>query len=62
MSDIVPGIRTLDDLQSFVRTKLCEKYDVKLDRPILVEIFPEQQDFAIRTFGLPGGADGGGPS
>ena len=38
------------------RTKLCEKYDVKLDRPTLVEIFPEQQDFAIRTFGLPGGA------
>ena len=35
---------------------LCEKYAVELDRPIVVEIFPQQKDFAIRTFGLPGGA------
>ncbi len=35
---------------------LCEKYDVELRAPIAVEIFPEQKDFAIRTFGLPGGA------
>ncbi|EMI56368.1 tetratricopeptide repeat protein [Rhodopirellula sallentina] len=35
---------------------LCEKYDVEPDAPILVEIFPDQKDFAIRTFGLPGGA------
>jgi predicted Zn-dependent protease len=35
---------------------LCEKYDVKLEKPIIVEIFDEQKDFAIRTFGLPGGA------
>ncbi|WP_461506495.1 tetratricopeptide repeat protein [Rhodopirellula baltica] len=35
---------------------LCEKYDVMPDKPILVEIFPHQNDFAIRTFGLPGGA------
>ena len=27
-----------------------------MDEPIFVEIFPRQQDFAIRTFGLPGGA------
>lgn len=35
---------------------LCEKYGLKLDKPVLVEFFPEQQDFAIRTFGNLGGA------
>lgn len=35
---------------------LCAKYDVKIDEPVIVELFPRQQDFAIRTFGLPGGA------
>lgn len=34
---------------------LFEKYEVQPDAPIVVEIFPRQQDFAIRTFGLPGG-------
>lgn len=34
---------------------LCEKYDVAPRAPIIVEIFPQQKDFAIRTFGLPGG-------
>lgn len=38
------------------RRVLCEKYDHKLEGPINVEIFPQQSDFAIRTFGLPGGA------
>lgn len=32
MSDIVPGIRTLDELQSFVRTKLCEKENLLLEQ------------------------------
>jgi len=35
---------------------LCDKYEVELDGPVTVEIFPEQKDFAIRTFGMPGGA------
>ncbi len=35
---------------------LCPKYDVELPAEVIVEIFPQQQDFAIRTFGLPGGA------
>jgi tetratricopeptide (TPR) repeat protein len=35
---------------------LCSKYDVQIVEPIVVELFPRQQDFAIRTFGLPGGA------
>ncbi len=38
------------------RERLTSKYDVQLSGPITVEIFPEQSDFAIRTFGLPGGA------
>jgi tetratricopeptide (TPR) repeat protein len=49
------GDQVLELLQR-ARKTLCEKYEVKLDRPVLVEVFPEQQDFAIRTFGLPGGA------
>ncbi len=38
------------------REVLCEKYKVQLPETVAVEIFPRQQDFAIRTFGLPGGA------
>jgi tetratricopeptide (TPR) repeat protein len=38
------------------REELCAKYDVTLPGPVIVELFPKQQDFAIRTFGLPGGA------
>ena len=38
------------------RQKLCAKYNVQLRETIVVEIFPQQKDFAIRTFGLPGGA------
>jgi tetratricopeptide (TPR) repeat protein len=38
------------------RQELCPKYDVELKQPVIVEMFPRQQDFAIRTFGLPGGA------
>jgi tetratricopeptide (TPR) repeat protein len=49
------GHRALRLLQR-AKQQLCEKYAVSIERPTLVEIFPEQQDFAIRTFGLPGGA------
>ncbi len=44
------------DLLNEARRVLCEKYDVQPAAPVVVEIFPEQKDFAIRTFGLPGGA------
>ncbi|WP_419193999.1 tetratricopeptide repeat protein [Novipirellula herctigrandis] len=44
------------ELLSEAREVLCAKYDVEPNAPIVVEIFPEQKDFAIRTFGLPGGA------
>lgn len=35
---------------------LCKKYRIELDEPVYVDIYPRQQDFAIRTFGMPGGA------
>ncbi len=38
------------------KQQLGTKYDVTLPAPIIVEMFPKQEDFAIRTFGLPGGA------
>lgn len=33
---------------------LCTKYELELERPTTVEIFPNQKDFAVRTFGMPG--------
>lgn len=35
---------------------LGAKYGIDLKEPVSVEIYPNQQDFAIRTFGVPGGA------
>lgn len=39
------------------RKTLCAKYGVKIVEPVVVEIFPQKKEFAVRTFGLPG-ADG----
>lgn len=50
------GPRAVAVLQR-ARKVLCEKYGVKLDGVVTVEIFPKNQDFAVRTFGMPG-ADG----
>jgi len=36
------------------RRTLGEKYEVEHDEPVTVEIFAQQRDFAVRTFGLPG--------
>ncbi|MGL4398768.1 MAG: tetratricopeptide repeat protein [Luteolibacter sp.] len=46
-----------DTLDLAVRAKrtLAEKYGVSLSQPVMVEMLPQQEDFAIRTFGLPGG-------
>ncbi len=49
------GQRVLELLKR-AKTELCAKYEVQIERPIVVEMFPRQEDFAIRTFGLPGGA------
>jgi tetratricopeptide (TPR) repeat protein len=40
-------------LLSRARSNLVEKYGAKLARPTIVEIFPEQKDFGVRTFGIP---------
>ena len=48
----VYGDRVLALLER-ARTNLCEKYDLKLDAPVVVEIFNDQKDFGVRTFGMP---------
>jgi tetratricopeptide (TPR) repeat protein len=42
------------DLLARARETLTRKYGVQLTQPTTVEIFPEQKDFAVRTFGMPG--------
>lgn len=42
-------------LLSEARNVLTQKYQVTLEEPVFVEIFPRQKEFAVRTFGLPGG-------
>jgi tetratricopeptide (TPR) repeat protein len=47
------GSRVLALLKRAKKT-LAEKYGVALKDPVIVEIFPQQKEFAVRTFGLPG--------
>ena len=49
------GQRAMKLLQRAKQT-LCSKYKMEVAEPVIVEIFPDQKDFAIRTFGVPGGA------
>jgi tetratricopeptide (TPR) repeat protein len=46
------GCRALE-LLTQARDKLAAKYDCVLPKPTLVEVFTNQADFAVRTFGLP---------
>lgn len=48
------GGRVLEIL-SEAKATLGEKYGLSIDRPTLVEFYPDQQDFAIRSFGSLGG-------
>ena len=48
--------RQVLDLLIDAEKKLATKYQVEIQKPVFVEIFPRQQDFAIRTFSMPGGA------
>ena len=48
----VYGPRVLELLAKAKRT-LTTKYEVELARPTYVEIFADQKDFAVRTFGMP---------
>jgi tetratricopeptide (TPR) repeat protein len=50
------GPRVLALLRQAKKT-LCEKYGVTIRDPVIVEIFPQRKEFAVRTFGLPA-ADG----
>jgi tetratricopeptide (TPR) repeat protein len=36
------------------KSNLCAKYGTEIEEPTVVDIFPEQKDFAVRTFGMPG--------
>ncbi len=42
------------DLLERARSNLCAKFDFEIQRPTIVEVFSEQKDFAVRTFGMPG--------
>jgi tetratricopeptide (TPR) repeat protein len=48
----VYGPRVLSLLRRAKQT-LVEKYGIELAKPTYVEIFADQRDFAVRTFGLP---------
>ena len=37
------------------RDLFSKKYNTRIEDPVIVEIFPEKKDFAVRTFGIPGG-------
>jgi tetratricopeptide (TPR) repeat protein len=41
------------DLLSQAKATLSRKYGVELTQRTLVDIFPEQKDFGVRTFGMP---------
>jgi tetratricopeptide (TPR) repeat protein len=49
---VLYGPRVLELLES-ARARLCAKYGLELRQPVLLEIFADQRDFAVRTFGLP---------
>jgi len=38
------------------KQELSARYNIQIDEKVSVEMFPNQSDFAIRTFGLPGGS------
>ena len=50
----VYGDRVLTLLQQ-AKSELCQKYGLELNDPVTLEMFPNQHDFAVRTFGMPGG-------
>ena len=43
------------ELLKLAKSELCRKYGIELEQPVTVEFFDDQQDFAVRTFGMPGG-------
>lgn len=51
---VVYGERVVELLER-AHLQLTAKYGAVLGQRTVVEIFPEQKDFAVRTFGVPGG-------
>lgn len=49
---VVYGQQVIDLLHE-ARNTLCKKYGLKLKDKIIVEIFADPDDFAVRTFGMP---------
>ncbi|HBE98268.1 MAG TPA: hypothetical protein DDW68_13965 [Verrucomicrobiales bacterium] len=43
------------DLLTKANKELCPKYGYTPEKRVVVDFFPDQQDFAIRTLGFPGG-------
>jgi tetratricopeptide (TPR) repeat protein len=41
------------ELQRAIRT-FEKKYEMKLERPVQLEMYPDHEDFAVRTLGMPG--------
>ncbi len=54
LEEAVYGKRVLELLQQ-AKSQLCQKYGYELNDSVTLELFPNQQDFAVRTFGMPGG-------
>jgi tetratricopeptide (TPR) repeat protein len=54
LEEAVYGKRVLELLQE-AKSQLCQKYGFELSDSVTLELFPNQQDFAVRTFGMPGG-------
>jgi tetratricopeptide (TPR) repeat protein len=48
--------RRVQSLLGRAKQTLCEKYGLDLQQKIVVEIFPDENDFAVRTFGMPAGS------
>jgi tetratricopeptide (TPR) repeat protein len=42
------------ELLGQARSNVCARYGLEPKSPTIVEVFPEQKDFAVRTFGMPG--------
>ena len=52
-SATIYGDRALALLEQ-ARSNLCLKYEAEPQRPTTVEVFSNQKDFGVRTFGMPG--------
>ena len=56
--DVNVGVHPYHDnrhnLGFFLMADLSARYEFRPEGPILIEVFPRHDDFAVRTLGLPG--------